>query len=661
MASLQNLPAELVLLICSFFDDFDDTLRLGQTCSHLCAILSIAKNRNQLFKPFIKEIDTKVFWDTNLWDPSIGDAVTLLANEISSLSEDEAFLGIVYRWDTVKILKDYGLGLIPDLECSWVVQALAGGIGYGGTPLTWAVWRNHEPIVKLLLSKGTDVNLHDEKGETPLLRAATDGNERMISLLLEKGARIELTEPEYGQTPLAWASIMGHEKAVKLLLDKGANIESKDAHGLTPLAAAAMSGHGAVVEVLLQHGADVEALNNHGQTVLSLSAERMQENTFSILFDWCINTGQQHLFNTADHDGATLLHFLCRTPWKISSIKRLIAEGADMCALDNSRRSPLLWAVERGPFDSELALDMMLERAEVLSQRPEVVLTPTTQGFLPLHFAACLSDSRTILYLLRNGGRSGLNHADHEGRTPFMVAMCPRTLSRSDRDTVERLLEFPDLQLGRHKCRGLTELHMAVTHCPAEILPAILRHNRALLNSVSDEGRTPLLHAIDFSEYAWVKALLSEGADPDIPDSLLERNSDIILHHAVLGSSVDKVRQLLASPNIDLYARNQHQQTALHVAVHNPRVELARGMVRLLLESDKSCRLASEAGLLDRMALDCAIRAEREECIEVLVQPEWKASALGDWTTKDKRINQWSDCAWYPDLLSILGRRVDGS
>ncbi|QMW46847.1 hypothetical protein G4B11_010302 [Aspergillus flavus] len=553
MASLQNLPVELVLLICSFFDDFDDTLRLGQTCSHLCAILSIAKNRNQLFKPFIKEIDTKVYWDTNLWDPSIGDAVTLLVNEILSLSEDEAFLGIDYRWDTVKLLKDYGLGLIPDLECSWVVQALAGGIGYGGTPLTWAVWRNHEPIVKLLLSKGTDVDLHDEKGETPLLRAATDGNERMVSLLLEKGARIELTEPEYGQTPLAWASIMGHKKAVKLLLDKGANVESKDAHGLTPLAAAAMSGHGAVVEVLLQHGADVEALNNH------------------------------------------------------------------------------------------------------------VVLTPTTQGFLPLHFAACLSDSRTILYLLRNGGRSGLNYADHEGRTPFMVAMCPRTLSRSDGDIVERLLEFPDLQLGRHKCRGLTELHMAVTHCPAEILPAILRHNRALLNSVSDEGRTPLLHAIDFSEYAWVKALLSEGADPDILDSLLERNSDIILYHAVLGSSVDKVHQLLASPNIDLYAWNQHQQTALHVAVHNPRVELAMGLVRLLLESDKSCRLASVACLLDRTALDCAIRAEREECIELLVQPEWKASALGDWTTKDKRINQWSDCAWYPDLLLIFGRRVDGS
>ncbi|KAI9933213.1 hypothetical protein MW887_007685 [Aspergillus wentii] len=638
MASLQNLPAELVLLICSFFD-FDDTLRLGQTCSHLCAIVSIAKNRNQVFEPFIKEIDTKVFWDTNLWDPSIGDAVKVLANEISSLREDEAFPGVEYRWDTIKVLKDYGLGIIPDFECSWVVQALAGGIGYGGTPLTWAVWRSHEPIVKLLLSKGADVNLHDEKGETPLLRAATDGNERMISLLLEKGARIELTEPEYGQTPLAWASIMGHEKAVQLLLEKGANIESKDAHGLTPLAAAAMSGHAAVVEVLLQYGADVETLNNEGQTVLSLSAQSYQENTFSILLAWCVNTGQQHLFHTADRDGVTLLHFLCRTPWNISFIKRLIAEGADMCALDNSRRSPLMWAVERGPFDSDLALDMMLERAEVLSQQPKVILTPTTEGFLPLHFAACLSDSRTILYLLRNGGRSGLNHADQEGRTPFMVAMHPRTSSRRDRDTVERLLEFPDLQLGRHKCRGLTELHMAVTHCPAEILPAILRHNRALLNSVSDEGRTPLLYAIDFSEYTWVKLLLSEGADPEIPDGLLEHNRDIVLHHAVLGSSTDKVCQLLTSPNIDLHATNQHRHTALHVAVHNPRVELAREMVRLLLESDKSCRLASEAGLLDRTALDCAIRAEREECIEVLVQPEWKASALGGWTTRDKQIN----------------------
>ena len=59
---------------------------------------------------------------------------------------------------------------------------------YGRTPLSGAVERGHEAVVKLLLEKGADVKSMDGVGETPLSRAAWNGHKAVMKLLLKKGA-----------------------------------------------------------------------------------------------------------------------------------------------------------------------------------------------------------------------------------------------------------------------------------------------------------------------------------------------------------------------------------------------------------------------------------------------------------------------------------------
>lgn len=84
---------------------------------------------------------------------------------------------------------------------------------------------------------------------SPLLIAAKDGRIDLVKLLIERGANINVTD-EKAMTPLMLAARHGHVGTVKLLLDKGANRSLKDQQGQTALGFALDAGHQSVVELL---------------------------------------------------------------------------------------------------------------------------------------------------------------------------------------------------------------------------------------------------------------------------------------------------------------------------------------------------------------------------------------------------------------------------
>ena len=153
----------------------------------------------------------------------------------------------------------------------------------GNTPLHYAVERNHEDVVQLLLDACAPVDADNANGTTPLMLAAGAGTdtsrprslaERAIAVhtvrfLVEHGANVNAAG-QFGWTALHAAAYQGLNDVIEYLASKGANLDAKDSFGQTPLSIAyaiiteglktayyqtARSRHGDTAELLLRLGA----------------------------------------------------------------------------------------------------------------------------------------------------------------------------------------------------------------------------------------------------------------------------------------------------------------------------------------------------------------------------------------------------------------------
>ncbi|MES2177060.1 MAG: ankyrin repeat domain-containing protein [Gemmatimonadota bacterium] len=91
------------------------------------------------------------------------------------------------------------------------------------TPLLIASRVGSAPVVRALLSAGSDVNALSESGATSLHLAAAAGNSVIINALVDRGADVNAREPMWGQTPLIFAAGYDRVDAIKTLLKRGAN------------------------------------------------------------------------------------------------------------------------------------------------------------------------------------------------------------------------------------------------------------------------------------------------------------------------------------------------------------------------------------------------------------------------------------------------------
>lgn len=111
--------------------------------------------------------------------------------------------------------------------------------------------------VSSYIASGIDPNIKGAVGNhghqaTALHWAASEGNLETVRLLLSKGANVNsLTEPD-SSTPLMAAASNGYADIVNLLLDNQADVNASDDHGTTALQSAAAHGHLSVVSALLK-------------------------------------------------------------------------------------------------------------------------------------------------------------------------------------------------------------------------------------------------------------------------------------------------------------------------------------------------------------------------------------------------------------------------
>ncbi|MCY1083216.1 ankyrin repeat domain-containing protein [Archangium lansingense] len=210
-------------------------------------------------------------------------------------------------------------------------RALARGDEQGMTPLMWAAWHGHAPLVQRMLELGADAAARDSRGTTALMLAAERGHLEASRLLVGRAG------PDERGEALRHAVGAGRLELVVWLLDEaGAALEYGGTDGKTPLTCAALGGHAALAEELLRRGADVEA----------------RSSTF-LPFENRDDFGWHPLHYAADRRYALL-------------VQLLLDAGAKADAETSEGTTPLMMAARRG--DEDCIRLLLLAGAEPLRE-----------------------------------------------------------------------------------------------------------------------------------------------------------------------------------------------------------------------------------------------------------------------------------------------------
>ncbi|KAF3179225.1 hypothetical protein TWF788_007036 [Orbilia oligospora] len=295
----------------------------------------------------------------------------------------------------------------------------------GRTPLFYAVWNRHIPIVELLLNAGARVDIEDDVGGTPLSYAICSGNDDMAKLLLKKGAQADSKESII-RTLLFASAKKGDRDVVELLLETGiVDPNEKDSDGLTLLLWATFHNHKTVISLLVKAGARLDYKGIEGY----------------ILFCQALLEGDESAVEQLFEAGLQLTYPFYEILTSGRPIRSIVPEFRNN---HNTKiLSPVAWAVEKGyerivklllknDFVADDRIGRKWEMLSLAIEYGDAAMVRLLLGqkaaknfsyninITPLSRAAERGDEAIVELLLEHGAEPYL--ADHSGGTPMSRA-----------------------------------------------------------------------------------------------------------------------------------------------------------------------------------------------------------------------------------------------
>lgn len=212
-------------------------------------------------------------------DTDNGSTALLLASEAGQLEVAQILIDRGAQIDKIASLEDNKLRIVSGQGSKRYV--------YFYSPLVAASGAGHVGMVKLLLTKGANINGFNNKASqkqkdtfstdfkfsniTPLMAASSSGQVEVVKVLLENGAQINI-QTDDGVTALMAASASGYIDIVQMLLDKGADINISSKYGITPIMVSSCYGHYEVVKFLVEKGANINLTGHDKYTALNVAS-----------------------------------------------------------------------------------------------------------------------------------------------------------------------------------------------------------------------------------------------------------------------------------------------------------------------------------------------------------------------------------------------------
>lgn len=271
-------------------------------------------------------------------------------------------------------------------------------------------------VLQLLLTFKPDVEQlsfqGSEAGKTPLNSAISSGLDETVEMLLQHGcnSNFRMTSPKAESIPLILATQSGNLAKMNSLLTHNADPNLKDfGTGNTALHVAVLNLKGSAVKVikfLLENGASPNATNTDLRTPFHLAVN-----------------------NTTGH-----------TDESTEVIETLIAQKADLFAIDNRGRLPLHYAFVKvgNPLQSSEMDPIEICTILTSAMKFQAVDTPDKFGSTPLHYASVRGAVVCCMHLLKRG--SSVNRKNRDGNTALGLAVrsghrsCALNLIQQDSD-----------------------------------------------------------------------------------------------------------------------------------------------------------------------------------------------------------------------------------
>ncbi|XP_046567525.1 serine/threonine-protein phosphatase 6 regulatory ankyrin repeat subunit C-like [Haliotis rubra] len=157
----------------------------------------------------------------------------------------------------------------------------------GRTPLMKAAWTGSKRIFDLIVEKGGQTSLLDDKGMNILHVACAGGKVHIVQHILLKRIVGMNSRRNDGRTPLMVAAEYGHKDVYNLLLRDGGDRSLEDVDGNNILHVACRGGNGSMVQHTCdrnqRHRALIHGTDRKGRTPLMAAAETGHKEAFEVV------------------------------------------------------------------------------------------------------------------------------------------------------------------------------------------------------------------------------------------------------------------------------------------------------------------------------------------------------------------------------------------
>ncbi|MEL4895235.1 ankyrin repeat domain-containing protein [Crocosphaera sp. Alani8] len=325
--------------------------------------------------------------------------------------------------------------------------------GKPSSVLSWATFKGNIGIVELLIAKGANLNVCDDRGYTPLHIASKEGYMDIVKLLINNGADINVQTTD-GCRPLYMAAL-GHnkdiaqtlldyeafmeediaillgdlqlvkhyldlgtdpnskiekglakgepwliaaigsrnKKVVELLLNYGANIYQKiESKNILPIHRASALGCLEICQLLIAHGTNVDIKGEYKRTSLHCATQSRHQAIVELLLDYNAD------INALDIEGKSALS-IASGHHDLQIVEILLSRGARIYPINDQACNPLICACS-SPGGDETIKSLVVHGADTNVR--------DLRGFSPLHLAVVQNNKGLVEFLLSNGAREGL-------------------------------------------------------------------------------------------------------------------------------------------------------------------------------------------------------------------------------------------------------------